>query len=115
MRVDKSRGNRLIVSNTDELGGGGMRQPGQRLVKHTTTCLDEETSLSHRIKYRREWRGLIVSNTDELASGGTRLIVSNTDDLVVEVMREESESRLRENSTYKQTTCGKYKQINKPN
>jgi hypothetical protein len=45
MRVDVSRGNRLIVPNTDELGGGGMRQPGQRL--------------KHRTKY------ITLTNTDE--------------------------------------------------
>jgi hypothetical protein len=38
MGVDRSRGNRLVIANTDELGGGGMRQPGQRL--------------NHPIKYR---------------------------------------------------------------
>jgi hypothetical protein len=58
---------------------------------------------------RVEGNRLIVSNTDELASRPSYQIQMIWP-LVVDVKREES----RENSTsYKQTTSGKYRQINK--
>src|SRR5277367_5497583 len=77
MRVRETRveGDRLIVSNTDELGGGGMRQPEIELHNDLLQGRRNRKISSYQIQMRvRETRvegnRLIISNTDELGGGG---------------------------------------------
>jgi hypothetical protein len=68
------RGSRLVVPNTDELHGGGMRRPEIELRDDLSGQRNRHISL-YQIQMRVDKsRGnrLIVSNTDELGGGGMR-------------------------------------------